>query len=299
MADLGDLAGITPEDLVARDEVEFLHDLQAVRAKLRNAKPFYVYVLHKPDFTPFYVGKGVGSRVLNHESDARNTTLLSHKLNVIRAIHREGRSVVYRLDSFFDEEKEALARERELIVKIGRHDHGRGSLTNQTDGGEGKSNPSIESRERRAATLGGAADDPDRRAANEFFASIAGQQDSVPIKPLGARRLEMTAPHPSVRTPTKRMAIVLVAAAIASERMIAAGSVLPRVFEMNSRLFVIENGVSRDMLKAGMTSIEPGSTKPEEEMFRLTSAGYAALVRFIGRKSLIDIGILDASALAP
>ncbi len=291
MADLDDLMGITPEDLIAQNETEFLHDVQAVRAEFRCAKPFYVYVLHKPDLTPFYVGKGVGSRVLNHESDARNTTLRSHKLNVIRAIHRVGQSVVYRLDRFFDKEKAALARERELIAEIGRYDLGTGPLTNQTDGGEGTSNPSIASRERRAATLGGDSEDSDRRAANEFFASIAGQQDSVPIKPLGARRLEITAPHPSVRAPTKRMAVVLVAAAIASERIIAAGSILPRVFNMNSRLFVIENGISRDMLKAGMVVVEPGATSPVDELFRLTSAGCAAVLRFVGRRQLVDLGI--------
>lgn len=295
MVDLSDLAGVAPEGVIAREEVEFLHEVQAVRAKLRDAKPFYVYVLHKPDFTAFYVGKGVGSRVLAHESDARNTTMRSHKLNVIRAIHRTGRSVVYRLDLFFDEEKAALARERELIAKIGRHDLGKGPLTNQTDGGEGTSNPSIESRERRAATLGGASEDPDRRAANEFFASISGQQDSVPIKPLGARRLEMTTPHPSVRSPTKRMAVVLVAAAIASEQTITEGVLLPRRFAMNNRSFAIENGVSRDMLKAGMIVVETGATKPENELFRLTSVGCAAALSFIGRRQLVDLGILEES----
>jgi hypothetical protein len=230
MTEIVDIACVTPGDVVTRNEVEFLHDIQSLRAKLNAASSFYVYVLYKPDLTPFYVGKGTGSRILNHESDARNTSLRSHKLNVIRAIHRAGRFVVYRLDAFFDQEKDALARERELITEIGRHDLGRGPLTNQTDGGEGTSNPSIESRERRATTLGGLSEDPDRRAANQFFASISGQQHSVPIKPLGARRLEITTPHPNARSPRKRMATVLVAAAISSERMIAVGSILPRFF---------------------------------------------------------------------
>ena len=91
----------------------------------------------------------------------------------------------------------------------------------------------------------------------------------------------------------KRMAIVLVAAAIASERMITEGSILPRLFEMNGRPLVIENGVSRDMLKAGMIAIETGATKPEREMFRLTNAGCAAILRFIGRGQLVDLGVLE------
>ena len=293
MTEVLGIDGLVPKDFIANDEIEFLHDVQAVRAKLRGAKPFYVYVLCKPDFTPFYVGKGVGSRVLNHESDARNTTLRSHKLNVVRRIHSTGQSVIYRLDSFFEEEKAALERERKLIAEIGRHDLGNGPLTNQTDGGEGTSNPSNESRERRAATLRGASEDPDRRAANEFFASIAGQQDSVPIKPLGSRRLEMTTPHPSLRNPTKRMSVVLVTAAIASDQLIAEGSKLPRLFHMRDRSFVIENGVSRDMLKAEMIALEPNAATPESEIFRLTSVGCGAIQRFIGREQLVDLGVLE------
>ncbi|QIG96578.1 GIY-YIG nuclease family protein [Bradyrhizobium sp. 6(2017)] len=293
MTEMVDISGITTRDLVAQDEIEFLYEIQALRAKLDTAKPFYVYMLHKPDFTPFYVGKGTGSRILNHESDARNITLRSHKLNVIRAIHRAGRSVVYLLDGFFDQEKDALARERELIAEVGRHDLGRGPLTNQTDGGEGTSNPSLESRERRAATLGGLSEDTDRRAANQFFASISGRRASVPIKPLGARRLEITTPHANARSPRERMATALVAAAIASGRMIAVGSILPRLFEMNGHPLVIENGVSRDMLKAGMITIEAGATRPEREMFRLTETGYAAILRFIRRRKLIDLGVLE------
>lgn len=282
------------EDITAREEIEFFYDVQSVRKRLTRAKHFYIYLLHKPNLVPFYVGKGIGLRVLNHESEARNSTIRSHKLNIIRAIHRQGGSVVYRLDSFFDDEKDALVRERELIMKIGRHDLNRGPLTNQTDGGEGTSNPSVASRERRAATLGGLAEDPDRRAANEFFASICGQQDSVPIKPFGTRRLEMTTPHPSVRSPTQRMAVVLVVAALASEKMIEVGSIIPRRFQINSRSFVIENGVSRDMLKARLITVDAGAKSPERELFRLTPTGYTAIVEFIGRDKLVDLGILES-----
>jgi hypothetical protein len=62
----------------------FLTDVASVRAALRAGARYYVYVLHRPDGHPFYVGKGVEQRVLEHEAEARNTTRLTHKLNVIK-----------------------------------------------------------------------------------------------------------------------------------------------------------------------------------------------------------------------
>lgn len=41
---------------------EFLTDVASVRAAIRAGKPYYVYVLHRPDGRPFYVGKGVDLR---------------------------------------------------------------------------------------------------------------------------------------------------------------------------------------------------------------------------------------------
>jgi hypothetical protein len=62
---------------------------------------------------------------------------------------------------------------------------------------------------------------------------------------------------------------------------------------MNGCPLVIENGVSRDMLKAGMIMIETGATKPEREMFRLREAGCAAILRFFGQNKLVDLGVLE------
>lgn len=288
-----DNANIDPSLLVATSPDEFLHDVATVRSRLRGNKPYYVYVLHRPDRTPFYVGKGVGSRVLNHEAEARNTTRRSHKLGVIRSIHRSGKLVVYRLDSFFDLESEALDRERFLISAIGRHDLGSGPLTNQTDGGEGTSNPSEESRQRRAATLGGASDDPDRRVINELFASIAGQQDSVPIKPLGSRKLEHTVPHPSPRKPSQRASVALVIAALAAQQLAKAGAVVPRKLDLAGRSYVVENGVSKDALKAGMIVVEAGALTPEQEVFRLTEIGASAIRAFLGFDKLLSLGLVE------
>ncbi|MDO9099601.1 MAG: GIY-YIG nuclease family protein, partial [Caldisericota bacterium] len=130
-------------------------DSMGVRRALAGAARHYVYILLRPDLQPFYVGKGVDLRVLQHEADARCTTSLTHKLNLIRRLHTKGRSVGYWIDSSFADEASALKRERELIALIGRHDQKKGPLTNQTDGGEGASNPSEESRQRRRDSLWG------------------------------------------------------------------------------------------------------------------------------------------------
>jgi hypothetical protein len=259
-----------------------------------SAMPFYVYALLRLGGQPFYVGKGGARRVLDHEAEARNTSLRTHKLNVIRAIHRASRRVGYAIMDFFEDEVEAHACERRLILEIGRHDLCTGPLTNQTDGGEGASNPSAESRARRAASLGGSADDPDRRIANEFFHRIAGQQASVPIKPLGARHLEPTTPHPKpCRQPTPRIAKVLVASALAAATQLVAGVRLPRGFTIEGRRYVIENGGAKRMLKLGMIRVEAGAIKPEDELFIVTQFGFNAVVSLLGRERLIDLGVLD------
>jgi hypothetical protein len=118
-----------------------------------------------------------------------NTSIRTHKLNVIRAIIRQGGQIRYALPHSCDDEGEAHAFETKLIAEIGRHDLKRGPLTNQTTGGEGFVGLSPETMAKKAANLGGVSDDP---VANEFFHNIAGKQDSVPIKPLGLRRLEAT-----------------------------------------------------------------------------------------------------------
>lgn len=91
---------------------------------------FYVYILYRPDGRPFYVGKGQGKRINAHESFAK----MGHKArrySIIRKIWREGGQVgKYKVFETYDE-SEAFAMECYLIASIGR-----GSLANETDGGE-------------------------------------------------------------------------------------------------------------------------------------------------------------------
>lgn len=107
---------------------------------------FYVYTLCRPPRgkqahgKPFYVGKGKGRRVYDHEQEARSGHQC-HKCKVIRKIWREGGEVQRYILFTTNIETEALAYEVETIATYGRK-----NLTNQTDGGDGVSNLSAESR---------------------------------------------------------------------------------------------------------------------------------------------------------
>lgn len=96
---------------------------------------FYVYVLARPDGTPFYVGKGQGSRIDDHERQARRG-LKGHRFNIIRKIWRTGGQVQKYILFTTDDEAEAHRFEIEWIAVYGRE-----NLCNQTDGGEGASHP--------------------------------------------------------------------------------------------------------------------------------------------------------------
>ncbi len=258
----------------------------------RLALPFYVYVLHKPDGTPFYVGKGIGQRVLHHVSEARNhATRLTHKLNTIRAIERRGEAVLYSLSGAFGDEREAHQHEMLLIRQLGRFDLGLGPLTNQTDGGEGGSNPSLEARSRRASSLAGDdAESEERRAANRFFKALL-DVGSVPIKQRGSLMFERLTPHPSERRPTPRQAAALAASALANRVLIEAGARIPRRVTFEGFDGLIENGVGRDILKSGMAELE-SSTDAPDEVFVLTTAGASAIRALVRNDILVSGGVL-------
>ena len=82
--------------------------------------------------TPYYIGKGHGNRAYAYH---RRTPVPKDKSKII--ILKENLS-----------EKEAFSHEREMIQFYGRKDLGTGILMNWTDGGEGPSNPSPETRRR-------------------------------------------------------------------------------------------------------------------------------------------------------
>ena len=101
-------------------------------------KIFYTYAyLRKVDRTPYYIGKGKGKRAYDRHT---------HRVKVPDDRDR----IIFLKENV--SEKEAWDYEREMIQFYGRKDLGTGILRNLSDGGEGPSNPSPETRKRNAET---------------------------------------------------------------------------------------------------------------------------------------------------
>ncbi|KRQ01292.1 hypothetical protein AOQ73_18225 [Bradyrhizobium pachyrhizi] len=267
-----------------------LFDAIGIRTALQDHHPFYVYVLCRPSGEPFYVGKGVNFRCLQHEADARTTKALTHKLNVIRSLHSQGQAVAYRIDSSYPDEAGALSRERTLIAEIGRHDLKLGPLTNQTDGGEGISNPSEESRQRRRDSLWGDAEDPERQTINRWFQKLTPVK-SVPIKPAATfTRAAGLWKNDDTIGMKPRQAGAIIATALANRVLLEPNCLLPRRLEVEGTEYIIENGVGRDMVSNGM--IEVHEATPTRETLKLTAAGHAFVVQTFGKSTLIDAGLV-------
>jgi hypothetical protein len=110
---------------------------------------FYVYELRDQTGAPFYVGKGSGRRMYQHESRAARG-IKTHVCAKIRKLARLGLLIQKAIVLRTEDEGAAFEEEKRLIALYGRH-----TLTNQTDGGEGPCNPSAEVRGRIAAARRG------------------------------------------------------------------------------------------------------------------------------------------------
>jgi hypothetical protein len=257
---------------------------------LAASKTFYVYVFCRPGGLPFYVGKGVNLRVFQHEAEARNISTLTHKLNLIRSLHRRGMSVWYHIDASFDDETRALAHERYLIGQIGRHDLRSGPLTNQTDGGEGASNPSEESRQRRRDSLWGEAADPERQIANRYFQQLTPVR-SVPIKPVATfRNAAGLWKNDDTIGMSRRQAGALLASAIENRVLLEPGALIPRRLMVEGVEFIIENGVGRDMISSGMITL--ADSRPTYELLRLSETGLRYMLAQFDEAAMIDAGVI-------
>lgn len=114
----------------------------------------YVYYLIDPfSNVVFYVGKGVGRRMYQHEiltKAGKKSNNNRHLFNKINKILRNGGSIIYKIVCDNMDASTACLREQEEIRHIGRNDLKQGPLCNLTDGGEGQQtlSPEILARKR-------------------------------------------------------------------------------------------------------------------------------------------------------
>jgi len=102
-------------------------------------KVYYIYLHITNDGVVFYVGKGTDEGNFIFERSKHNG-----RTKFWKNVAKKGYTI--KIVGFFDCEKDAFDKERELITKYGRRDLGLGTLVNLTDGGEGMENPSQETR---------------------------------------------------------------------------------------------------------------------------------------------------------
>lgn len=100
-----------------------------------TSSEFYTYAYLREDGTPYYIGKGKGKRAVSRRKGGINppkdpTRILFLKTNLSEA--------------------EAFRHEVYMIAVFGRKDLGTGILRNRSDGGEGLSNPSPETRRKKS-----------------------------------------------------------------------------------------------------------------------------------------------------
>lgn len=254
----------------------------------------YVYVLRRPDGRPFYVGKGLGPRVFNHENEARhpnNRMSNSHKLNVIRTIWRTGSAPIYEIDLVTADSAAAYQRETVLIAHFGRLHEG-GPLTNRAAGGGSAAGAAPISKERHSATLSGIPkDNPERAVLNQFVLGIADMR-SVVIKPEGQFIAKPTLKFPtSTRRLSNRQAVAIAASAAANGIPIDGACRIPRKVVVEGVAGLIENGVACDLLTSGSV-ILVSAPDPADECFDLTSAQARAILGLIGHRKATDLGII-------
>jgi hypothetical protein len=108
-------------------------------------KNYYTYVFINPiDNKPFYIGKGIDQRYLQHFREiAYKKSTNKHKTNTIKKIIKSNNDVIIDIIFTSNNEEECFNKEIELIKLYGRRNNKTGILTNLTEGGDGSSGREI------------------------------------------------------------------------------------------------------------------------------------------------------------
>ncbi|SLN39051.1 hypothetical protein ROG8370_01607 [Roseovarius gaetbuli] len=297
-----------------RAEIPIFEGLRAEAATFLGSSftdRWYTYVLCRPDGTPFYVGKGSGRRMLEHELEAMRQSLAPRsnplKCNVIRKIFRQNGQILYRLDRTYaeDQQRDCLLREAALIARYGRIPDG-GILTNLAAGLGAEAELHPISRKRHADTLSGVPNKNPERAALNLYLRSFGMVESTCIKPLSQYRPYTSTVSSKPRTQaSRRMCYALMASAVAHGMTLEAGAAIPRSFvhrpdpddwpegvEMPEAVeAIIENGVSSVILKVGLAELLPASD-PKDEAYQMNSSQISILIQIVGRRALELRGLI-------
>jgi hypothetical protein len=103
------------------DAIRNIDDLRALMSIERTKKRWYVYLLCDPDTEqPFYVGKGTGNRIDQHELEVDDPKASNPaKQEIIRQILAQDKKVLKKKVAEFDREHDAYVLEVELINLYG------------------------------------------------------------------------------------------------------------------------------------------------------------------------------------
>ena len=87
--------------------------IKLIKEYSNQGQKYYVYILIRPDKNePFYVGKGKNQRLFEHEKKTSSLLINNpYKVNIIKKILESGSQLIYGIDSFFNNDEDALERE--------------------------------------------------------------------------------------------------------------------------------------------------------------------------------------------
>lgn len=228
----------------------------------------YVYHLIGPDNLPFYVGKGRGSRVFDHERE-RLEPGLSEKWDLIQSALTSGSGLRYRLIGPLKSETEAFSLEAEQILFWKRRDQG-GVLTNQSDGGPGTT-----------ATRIGSPDAYGQRGVGNRYLLQWIDVKSIPIKPVLMYEPMASSKARIRRGLTRRQAGALLASAIANGDSITDGPCrIKRRMVIDGIPFIIEDGATKSILENRAATLISGTSR-EDQAFQLDTAQARALCAMV------------------